>query len=74
MNYLFSFHSIQLLLEAGFPDLVEEAMDYICQRAEKPLAPQQQPVTPKTDHAAVVFQTVEDLISISADQPVPKVS
>ena len=72
MTYLFSFHSIQLLLEAGFPDLVEEAMDY--QRAEKPLAPPQQPVTPKTDHAAVVFQTVEDLISISADQPVPKVS
>ena len=31
-------------------------------------------VTTRTDHATVVFQTLEYLISITADQPIPKAS
>ncbi len=65
--------TIQLLLEADFPDLAQQGLDFICQQGGK------DPCTPTPEQqeeggALIISKTVDDLLSISSQDPLPKVS
>ena len=67
---------LQLLLEAGFEEIVETAIKFVCDLGKAQGTVQgtlAQPTT-SSDDASVVQQTIEDLIDICSQQPVPKVS
>lgn len=57
-------------MEAGFPGLVEPAVQFICTCATEH-APAT--VDDGTDASAIVFQAAEDILALSSKQPLPKV-
>lgn len=65
-------HSAQLLLEAGFPELVDPAFSFIFQ-ADRGIGAGQMSEA-SNDDAAVIRQTVQEIISATAEQPLSKVS
>lgn len=75
--YTLSLLCVQLLLEAGFPELVEPAINFIFQAYHGVSADQSAADVDNSDDdidAAVILQTVEDIIESSAVQPLSKVS
>ena len=67
---------LQLLLEAGFEEIVETAITFVCDlgKAQGTVQGKLAQPTTSSDDASVVQQTIEDLIDICSQQPVPKVS
>ena len=63
----------QLLIEAGFGELVDDLVAFV-----RTLGDQETPDEPSshddnTTHAAVIMQTIEDLLTVVSDQPLPMV-
>ena len=62
---------VQILLESGFPDLVDAALQFIFQQSSN--CNQGFEAVSAVDDVDVVVNTIEDLITISSEQPLSKV-